>query len=632
MADRIKGITIEIGGNTTELQTALKDVNKQLKDTQADLKDVNKLLKLDPSNTELLQQKQKLLKTAIGETKNKLDTLNQAQQQVAVGSKEWDALQREIVDTKGELQKLEDQYKDFGSVATQKIHAAGESMKEFGGKISNVGQKLQPISTAAAAVGTGLVGLAYKSITASDDLNTLAKQTGFTTAEIQKMQYAADRIDVSFEDIAGALKKLKPKLTDNNATLQELGISIRNADGSMRSATDVFYDAVVAIGNITNETERDQKAMELFGKGADSLSGILDDGGAALREYGKEAEQLGLIMSQETLDSLNEVNDAIDKAKAEGGAALAQLGAAVAQVLVPAVKKLAPIIDNLAKKIAKLTPEQAELILKVVAIVAVLAPLITTIGKLTTGIGALLTVMNPTTLLIAAIAAAVIALTVVIVKNWDKIKEWTVNTWNTIRDSVSNAWNGIKSACSNAWNGIKSTVVNAASGIANAVNSKWANMKSSASSAFNSIASTAKSAFDRVKSTISGIVDKLKNIFNFEWSLPKIKLPHFSWNWRDVGGFLKLPDIKVEWYQKAYDNPYLFTDPTILAGKGFGDGGGSGEIVYGRDQLMRDIAEASQGEITINVYASNGMNIDQLTHKIEKSLTQLQRQRANAYA
>lgn len=630
MADRIKGITIEIGGNTTELQTALKDVNKQLKDTQADLKDVNKLLKLDPSNTELLRQKQNLLKTAIGDTKSKLDTLNQAQQQVAVGSKEWDALQREIVDTKGELEKLEKQYNDFGSVATQKIHVAGESMKEFGGKITNVGQKLQPISTAAAAVGTGLMGLAYKSITASDDLNTLAKQTGFSTAEIQKMQYAADRIDVSFEDIAGALKKLKPKISENNATLKELGIEIRNTDGSMRSATDVFYDAVVAIGNITNETERDQKAMELFGKGADSLSGILDDGGAALRGYGKEAEQLGLIMSQETLDSLNEVNDAIDKAKAEGGAALAQLGAAVAQVLVPAVKKLAPIIDNIAKKIAKLTPEQAELILKVVAIVAVLAPLITTIGKLTTGIGALLTVMNPTTLLIAAIAAAVIALAVVIVKNWDKIKEWTIKTWNSIKDSVSKAWKGIQNTCTTAWNNIKNTVTSAASNIANAVNSRWQTLKSNTASAFSSMASAATSAFDRIKSTVSSIVDKLKNIFNFEWSLPKIKLPHFSWSWKDVGGFMKLPDISVEWYQKAYENPYLFTDPTVV--RGFGDGGGSGEIVYGRDQLMRDIAEASQGNITVNVYANDGMNIDQLTHKIERALTQIQRQRANAYA
>ena len=81
MANRIKGITVEIGGDTTKLQTALKGVNGQIKNTQAALKDVERLLKLDPSNTTLLAQKQKLLTQAIGETKEKLETLKLAAQQ-----------------------------------------------------------------------------------------------------------------------------------------------------------------------------------------------------------------------------------------------------------------------------------------------------------------------------------------------------------------------------------------------------------------------------------------------------------------------------------------------------------------------------------------------------------------------
>ena len=82
MANRVRGISVELSADTTKLQTALKGVNTQIRSTQSQLKDVEKLLKLDPTNTELLSQKQKLLKQAVGETKDKLDTLKTAQEQV----------------------------------------------------------------------------------------------------------------------------------------------------------------------------------------------------------------------------------------------------------------------------------------------------------------------------------------------------------------------------------------------------------------------------------------------------------------------------------------------------------------------------------------------------------------------
>ena len=286
----------------------------------------------------------------------------------------------------------------LGEIA-QKAQTVGKDLQKVGDNIQNVGKKVQPLSTAATAVGTGLVTLAYKSITAADDLNTLAKQTGFTTEEIQAMQYAADLVDVSFEDISGALTKLKPKITEDNKALADLGVATKNADGTTRDATAVFYDVVEALSKIPNETDRDQAAMEIFGKSADSLAGIIDDGGKAMREYGQQAKDLGLIMSQDTLKSLNEVNDSISQIKAQGGAALAQLGATIAKTLAPLVQKIIPAVQKITQLIAKLTPEQAELILKVVAIVAVLGPLITTIGKITSGIGMLLTALNPTTLL-----------------------------------------------------------------------------------------------------------------------------------------------------------------------------------------------------------------------------------------
>lgn len=617
MADRIKGITIEIGGNTTELQTALKDVNKHLKDTQTELKDVNKLLKLDPKNVDLLRQKQKLLTDAIGDSKKKLDTLKTAQSQYAQGSKEWDAIEREIVDCKNELSNLEKQYKDFGSVAKQQMKAAGESVQAFGKKMGNVAHALAPVSAAAAGIGTGLLSLGYKSVTASDDLNTLAKQTGFTTAEIQKMQYAADRIDVSFDDIAGALKKLKPKITENNAALNDLGIATTNADGSLRSATDVFYDAVVAISQIENETERDQVAMELFGKSADNLSGILDDGGAALREYGKEAKKMGLILDQDTLDSLNSINDAIDKAKAEGGAALASLGAAVAHALLPVIEKLPPILDKIATYIASLTPETVEIALKIVAVVAALAPLASAISGISAAISVLMAVMSPVGILIAVIVAAVVAATILIVKNWDTIKEAAQKLWAKIKEIFGK----IKDVIVTVWKNIQSTVSNIISGIVSNILGK-----------FNSITNGIRTALNTALSIVQNIINRISSLFHgAKFEFPKIKLPHFKVSSGKTVLGVTLPKISVEWYRKAYENPYLFTQPTVVNGRGFGDGGGSGEIVYGRDQLMRDIAQAA-GNTTINIYAPEGMNVNQLADKVSQRMAQLQKQRASVYA
>jgi len=143
---RIQGITIEIGGDTTKLQTALKNVDKELSKTQGNLKDINKLLKFSPGNTELLVQKQKNLQESIKATEERLKTLKSTQTD-SLSPDEYDALQREIIDTEHTLEGLQDEYRAFGSVAQQKIAAVGQAMQEVGGKISGVGQRMQEIGS-----------------------------------------------------------------------------------------------------------------------------------------------------------------------------------------------------------------------------------------------------------------------------------------------------------------------------------------------------------------------------------------------------------------------------------------------------------------------------------------------------
>lgn len=152
MADRIQGITVEIGGDTTKLQNALKGVNGQIKSTQQQLKDVDKLLKLDPGNTELLAQKHKLLGEAVEGTKEKLTTLKAAAEQAntalangEISQSQYDALQREIIETEQDLKRLEEQANQ-SATAVQKIAATGEKLKTVGNNISSAGEKLLPVT------------------------------------------------------------------------------------------------------------------------------------------------------------------------------------------------------------------------------------------------------------------------------------------------------------------------------------------------------------------------------------------------------------------------------------------------------------------------------------------------------
>ncbi len=184
---RIKGITIEIGGDTTKLEASLKSVNQEIKGTESKLKDINKLLKMDPGNTELLSQKYKTLQQEIKATKEKLDTLKEASKQAdqalkdgTISKDQYDALQREIAETEQSLKSLEQEYKNFGSVQAQQIAAAGEKMKELGGKVEDAGKTLTThVTLPLAAVGAAGV----KSFAEVDKTMQLTNKTMGNTEE-----------------------------------------------------------------------------------------------------------------------------------------------------------------------------------------------------------------------------------------------------------------------------------------------------------------------------------------------------------------------------------------------------------------------------------------------------------------
>ena len=203
MAGRnIKGITIEIGGDTTKLTKALSNVDKSLRATQQKLKDVNRLLKFNPKNTELLKQKQKALADSITKTKQRLNELKKAQQtaeqqlkQGKIGQEEYDALQREIVETESKLKNLEKKYKEFGSVAKQQLQQVGKEMQEFGGKVTDVGENITKNVTGPILALGGASLAAFKSVDSGYD--EMIKKTGATGKEAEGLRQILENVATS---------------------------------------------------------------------------------------------------------------------------------------------------------------------------------------------------------------------------------------------------------------------------------------------------------------------------------------------------------------------------------------------------------------------------------------------------
>lgn len=563
--NRIKGITIEIGGNTTKLTDSLKNVDKSLKDTQSKLKDVNKLLKLDPSNIELLRQKHDLLSKAVDDTKKRQEELKKALEDAKNSGdtkytqEQQNALQRELIETTQDLKQLQDA-----------LNHSSPLLEAVSAKTGEWSEKTRKMSTAAAGLGAAMIGNAYSAALAVDDLNTLSKQTGFTVEELQKMQYASALVDVDFNTMTGSISKLTRNMANGSEAFSKLGISVKDEmTGQLRDANTVWYETLWALSKVENETQRDALAMELFGKSAADLSGIVDDGGVALMSYGSEAEELGLILSQDNVDAANKFNDAMDQLKARTSAAFLEAGAALAETLVPALEKLVEIATQVLTWFANLDGGTQAFILTVLALVAAISPILGIISALTGAAAALNVAMLPMIATIGGIilaVGAVVAAGVLLYQNWDTIKQKASELWSSITTTFEN---------------IKTSI---------------------------------SEKIESARQTVSDAVEKIKGFFNFSWSLPPIKVPHFSVSGGEppwgIMGKGSLPKISISWYRKAYDDAVLFNQPTIIPTigglKGFGDGPGS-ELVIGVNKL-REVIGTSGNNININVYAAPGMD------------------------
>ena len=634
----VKGITISFMGDTTKLDKALRDINKSTRDIDKELRNVDKALKFNPTSVELWRQKQQLLTQKVDETKKKLDALKQAQAKmdadgVDKNSKEYRELQREIIATESKVRTFEGQLKKVGNV---NLRAASEQFKVMGDKLTTAGQAMKGLSTAAAAVLASMGAITVKSGKWADDMNTMSKKYHIGTGELQKYSAAADLVDVDVNTIAKSHVKLEKSMssamkgTGKQATaFDKLGVSVTDADGNLRDSEDVFNDVIAALGDVENETERDTLAMDLMGKSAADLNPLIEDGGEAYKELGETLAKYDLdFIDQETLDNANEFNDSLDTIKTIGTVAFQQIGTQLASTLAPVMEKVVDLVGRLAQWFTSLSPKTQAIIGTIAAVVAVIAPLLIGLGKVSFAISSIMGLMATLGPAIAGIVTtlgpvvlaigAVIAIGILLYKNWDKIKAKALElkqkvtvAFQNLKTSISTAWNAIKTKAQTTWAAIKTAITtpitNAITSVKEKVSSlktslseAWASIKEKASTAWATIKDKITGPFEKAKETIEKVKDTISGWFPIDIGniFSNVKTPHFTLKWgsKDFGklGSISYPTgLDVGWWKTGG----IFDSPSII---GVGEAGA--EAVVPLDKFWEKLDQMQMGQnIVINV-------------------------------
>lgn len=321
MAGAIRGITVEIGGDTTKLGKALSEVNKKTKDLQSELRGVNTLLKMDPGNVTLLQQKQDLLNESISNTKSKLETLKEAQVQVQaqfdrgeLTAEQYRDFQREIINTEQRLEGLTEQLNEFGSVGAQRIANVGTQMQSVGGKVENVGKKMSAVSAGIVAIGAASVGAFYK---LDDGYDTIITKTGATGEALESLNKSADNVfanlPTDMTNVGIAIGEVNTRFGYTGTALEELstkflqfaninGVDLNNAIGTADKILEQFNmtgeDAGAVLDIIT------KKAQET-GIGADTLMNSIQANGATFKDMGIGVSEAVVLLSQFEANGVN---------------------------------------------------------------------------------------------------------------------------------------------------------------------------------------------------------------------------------------------------------------------------------------------------------------------------------------
>lgn len=299
-----------------KLKTDLTNLNKSLDENKKAISETNKKTREYEKELELLKKAEKENGVATKEQKQRMGELETAIAQTRVKAAELKTEQAELkANIKSTTRQLEEQ--------TVSANQSGKSLDTVKSSAKDLGKTLGTTAAGFSALVGAIYSLTHSAASSADSINTLSKQYGLSTEEIQKFKYATDLIDVSLEtyvaSIARNIRSMTAYQNGTEATVQAydtLGVAVTEANGKLRDSQTVYNEVISALGKVEDETERDSIAMTILGRNAQQLNPLILGGADALVELGEQAENLGLILPQESLDNLNAFNDKVDTLKA----------------------------------------------------------------------------------------------------------------------------------------------------------------------------------------------------------------------------------------------------------------------------------------------------------------------------
>lgn len=635
MAGRIKGITIEIGGNTTKLQKSLKQVDTKLRSTEAELRDVNKLLRFSPRSTELLAQKQQLLKTRVQETSARLEQLKETQKQMSAkgidrNSEQYRALEREIAECSSKLETFKAQQKSFGSVGLQQVGALGNKYKELGDSMKSVGSSLTTNVTMPIALGFG-----YAAKQASDfdeNINKVDVAFGNSSKQVKEWaknatasfglsQNSALEMTSQFGDMGTSMGLTSKEAADMSMSLAGLAgdlSSFKNIDveQAMTALNGVFTgetESLKTLGIVMTQTNLDAFALANgFGKTTKDMT---------------EAEKVALRYAY-VMDKTKNAQG--DYARTSDGTAnsirtlqesLKNLAVVIGQNILPIITPVIQKITKVIQKIGELSPTMQKVIVIAGLIAAAIGPVLLIAGQLITSIGSIMTLVStvgpmltPQIAIIAGVAAALVAvwassekLRTAVAEAGKQIKAAFVdmiaaaqpllqNLGGTLLPVVKNVLAAVGAVLARLVPIITKVItvaINGATRNIKAVTSMFNVIKSVASKIYSVFVTPIQNAYN----TIRNIINKIKSLFSstkFKFN-QSIALPHFSLSGIFDAAKNKVPKASVRWFGSAMEQGTILRSPTIFGAAGnklLGGGEVGNEVIVGQGSLFSQIQRA----------------------------------------